>query len=175
MGKTYITDITHFVDQAGELADMPGPARKLAHFLTLLIDATTQAILIREYDTRIGCRSKGCKGHIHTSLAPLDQDIIWRCYECGYNGVIRNWQQTKWNRQRASGGSAPMGSTHERHKKAVAAALYTPRQGQFLAFIYYYTKIHRCAPAEYDMRAVLRHLPPFSTQHDCDLDEARDH
>ena len=28
---------------------------------------------------------------------------------------------------------------------------YTPRQGQFLAFIYYYTKIHKCPPAEADI------------------------
>lgn len=32
------------------------------------------------------------------------------------------------------------------------AADYTPRQGQFLAFIYYYTKIHRRAPSEYEMQ-----------------------
>ena len=29
---------------------------------------------------------------------------------------------------------------------------YTPRQGQFLAFIYYYTKLHRRPPAEMDMQ-----------------------
>lgn len=28
---------------------------------------------------------------------------------------------------------------------------YTPLQGQYLAFIYYYTKIHGCAPAEADL------------------------
>ncbi|MFW0860290.1 MAG: LexA family protein [Dehalococcoidia bacterium] len=28
---------------------------------------------------------------------------------------------------------------------------YTPRQGQYLAFIYYYTKIHGYAPSEADM------------------------
>jgi Mn-dependent DtxR family transcriptional regulator len=28
---------------------------------------------------------------------------------------------------------------------------YTPKQGQYLAFIYYYTKIHRQPPAEADM------------------------
>jgi repressor LexA len=31
--------------------------------------------------------------------------------------------------------------------------LYTPRQGQYLAFIYYYTKIHGRAPSEADMQA----------------------
>lgn len=30
-------------------------------------------------------------------------------------------------------------------------AKFTPRQGQYLAFIRSYSKIHRCAPAEADM------------------------
>jgi repressor LexA len=32
------------------------------------------------------------------------------------------------------------------------AGNYTPRQGQFLAFIYYYTKLNRRPPAETDMQ-----------------------
>ncbi|MGO9810718.1 MAG: LexA family protein, partial [Isosphaeraceae bacterium] len=40
------------------------------------------------------------------------------------------------------------------------AADFTPRQGQFLAFIYYYTKIHRIPPAETDMRRFFRISPP---------------
>jgi DNA-binding MarR family transcriptional regulator len=28
---------------------------------------------------------------------------------------------------------------------------YTPLQGQYLSFIYYYSKIHGCAPAEADL------------------------
>ena len=39
-------------------------------------------------------------------------------------------------------------------------AAYTPRQGQYLAFIYYYTKIHGVAPAEADMRRYFRVSPP---------------
>jgi len=39
-------------------------------------------------------------------------------------------------------------------------AAYTPRQGQFLAFIYYYTKIHGVPPAEADMRRYFRVSPP---------------
>ncbi len=31
-----------------------------------------------------------------------------------------------------------------------AAASFTPKQGQYLAFIYYYTKLNRVAPAEAD-------------------------
>jgi repressor LexA len=37
---------------------------------------------------------------------------------------------------------------------------YTPRQGQFLAFIYYYTKIHGVAPAEADIQRYFRTSPP---------------
>ncbi len=40
------------------------------------------------------------------------------------------------------------------------AADYTPKQGQYLAFIYYYTKIHRVPPAETDMRRYFQTTPP---------------
>jgi repressor LexA len=37
---------------------------------------------------------------------------------------------------------------------------YTAKQGQYLAFIYYYTKIHGCAPSEADMQDYFRVSPP---------------
>ncbi len=40
------------------------------------------------------------------------------------------------------------------------AAEFTPKQGQFLAFIYYYTKINRMPPSEIDMRRFFRVSPP---------------
>ncbi len=40
------------------------------------------------------------------------------------------------------------------------APLYTPKQGQYLAFIYYYAKIHRMAPSEADFQAYFRVTPP---------------
>jgi len=36
----------------------------------------------------------------------------------------------------------------------------TPKQGQYLAFIYYYTKINRRAPAEADFQRYFRVSPP---------------
>ncbi len=36
----------------------------------------------------------------------------------------------------------------------------TAKQGQYLAFIFYYTKIHKCAPAEADMQQYFRVTPP---------------
>ena len=37
---------------------------------------------------------------------------------------------------------------------------YTPRQGQFLAFIYYYTKLNGRPPAEADMQRYFRITAP---------------
>lgn len=37
---------------------------------------------------------------------------------------------------------------------------YTAKQGQYLAFIFYYTKIHGYAPAEQDMRKYFKVTPP---------------
>ncbi len=40
------------------------------------------------------------------------------------------------------------------------AAKYTPQQGQYLAFIYYYTKVNGRSPAEADMQRHFRVSPP---------------
>jgi len=37
---------------------------------------------------------------------------------------------------------------------------FTHKQGQYLAFIYYYTKIHKEPPAEMDMQLYFRTTPP---------------
>ena len=37
---------------------------------------------------------------------------------------------------------------------------FTERQGQYLAFIYAYSKIHHCAPAEADMQRHFQVSPP---------------
>lgn len=38
--------------------------------------------------------------------------------------------------------------------------LFTLKQGQYLAFIHYYTRVHRSPPAEADMREYFRVTPP---------------
>ena len=39
-------------------------------------------------------------------------------------------------------------------------ARYTPKQGQYLAFIYYYTKLNGRPPAQADMQRYFRVTPP---------------
>ena len=48
---------------------------------------------------------------------------------------------------------------------------YTKRQGQYLSFIYYYTKIHGCPPAEADMQKYFRVSPPTVHQMVMTLEE----
>ena len=44
--------------------------------------------------------------------------------------------------------------------KSTTTSPFTPKQGQYLAFIYYYTKIHGRPPAEADFRRFFRVTPP---------------
>ncbi len=41
---------------------------------------------------------------------------------------------------------------------------YTPKQGQYLAYIYYYSKIHGHPPAEADMQWYFKGTPPAVPQ-----------
>ncbi len=41
---------------------------------------------------------------------------------------------------------------------------YTPRQGQVLTFIHYYTKINGCSPAENDVARYFKITPPSAHQ-----------
>jgi Mn-dependent DtxR family transcriptional regulator len=48
--------------------------------------------------------------------------------------------------------------------QAALSELYTAKQGQYLAFIYYYTKIHGTPPAEADFRRFFRVTAPVVHQ-----------
>ena len=69
----------------------------------------------------------------------------------------------------------PKGATpeHFHDRSGVHMAVkYTQRQGQFLAFIYYYTKIHGCSPSELDMRQYFRISAPAIHQMVVKLEES---
>jgi repressor LexA len=45
-------------------------------------------------------------------------------------------------------------------KEQIGKKIYTEKQGQYLAFIYYYTKINGQPPAENDMQRYFNVSPP---------------
>ena len=49
---------------------------------------------------------------------------------------------------------------HELKGCDIMESKYTKRQGQYLTFIYYYTKIHGYPPAEADMQRYFKVSPP---------------
>ena len=51
-------------------------------------------------------------------------------------------------------------SDHRSENATRVIRSYTARQGQYLAFIYYYSKIHLCSPSEADMQRYFRVSPP---------------
>src|ERR1700751_1893542 len=59
---------------------------------------------------------------------------------------------------------ASLRGTHEQLNRMAgvspSAKTFTPKQGQYLAFIHLYTRLHRRPPAEVDMQEYFRVSPP---------------
>ncbi|MGA2257628.1 MAG: MarR family transcriptional regulator [Thermoguttaceae bacterium] len=153
MAKTYVTDIPDFLDDAGELKEMPAAARRMARFLGSITEAVTRVYPTVGHDMGLCCRKRSCRGSIQASLHTLDGKITWWCPICEQYGVISNWRGTQWDHTVAAASAKPR-----------PVAKYTPKEGRYLAFIYYYTKLHRQAPAECDTETYFRVSRP--TVHD---------
>jgi len=148
MSNTHAIDLTHFPDDASELAAMSAAVRELGGFLVAIINAVTRVYPTVGHDLGIPCLKRDCKGSIQASLETLDGKITWGCLICEQYGIICNWRGTKWDQT----GKAGTGSTQ--------AATYTPKQGQYLAFIDHYTKLNGRAPAIIDLRKYFHVSPP---------------
>jgi hypothetical protein len=94
----YITNIQHLLDASRKMSEeMPKEARELIGFLTLIIDTTTKILPPTLTTTDVRCFQKGCYGLIKTTLRPDTEEIHWYCPDCENEGVISEWQKTKWN------------------------------------------------------------------------------
>jgi len=105
MGDTWITDMRHFLNGAGEIADMPGPALGLALSLGAIVAWVTSGRGAVNERTNVPCRrSPGrqrCRGVIEAILTS-DGAVSWGCPVCGDNGVTRGWEGTPWDRRDAA-------------------------------------------------------------------------
>ena len=91
----------HFLDEKGNIPkEMPKEARELASFSALIVDTTTKTLPSTLTSTDIRCFNKGCHGLIKTALKHNNDEIHWYCPECENEGVISNWQKTKWDNRR---------------------------------------------------------------------------
>lgn len=102
MNGTFVTDMTHFLTEAGAIAPESGPARRFAEFLASLVSSASSFDEGDQPVTQVSCRRrpgrKRCAGKIETDIDPDTDAIVWFCPVCGDNGIIRNWQGTLWDR-----------------------------------------------------------------------------
>ncbi len=107
MGNTWVTNIQHFLNEEGEIGDLPRPALNLANHFTSIIEEVTCSN--NEYEpqtTKINCRRrpkrKKCAGNIVAYINKENPDqIIWYCPVCDDNGVITGWESTIYNNIRS--------------------------------------------------------------------------
>jgi len=94
----YISNMTHFLDEAGNIpTQMPKEARELANFLALIVDETTKESFPSVIHTPIRCFKKKCEGTINSEIIKENNEIHWKCSECQNEGILSEWQNTKWD------------------------------------------------------------------------------
>jgi len=76
---------------------MPKEARELTSFLALVVDTTikTMPSILSSSDVR--CFKKGCHGLVESAYRQTSEEIYWYCPDCENEGVISNWQGSKWD------------------------------------------------------------------------------
>ena len=101
MSTTWITDLDDFLDENGDVAELPLHAQRLfAHVTAIIVMATNpEAEAPPEYLVRCRRRPnhKWCPGLIQTDQDPETGEIIWWCPVCNDTGVISSWQGTIWD------------------------------------------------------------------------------
>jgi hypothetical protein len=97
----YISNMTHFLDETGNIPkQMPKEARELASFMALVVDTITKNSPTSLTSTDIRCFEKGCHGLIKSEIVGKKDEIHWVCSKCQNEGVIGEWQGTKWDNRR---------------------------------------------------------------------------
>lgn len=103
MADTWITDLTHFLENGRPARELPGPALRLVEYLEKIVAAVTGA----EPDDPLGVRCRRrpgrrpCPGEIEGYIDPQSNAIHWACLVCGDNGLISNWENTMWDLREA--------------------------------------------------------------------------
>jgi len=101
MADTWITDLSHFLDEAGDIICEPAPAKALAEFFAaiVLMASFPDPDCPPEYSVKCRRRPnrKPCLENIVGFIDPENEDIMWMCPKCNDRGFISNWQDTMWD------------------------------------------------------------------------------
>lgn len=93
----YIISLDHYLDGKGTIAIARGPARRVADFATSAVAYASNPRLPTgaPQPTCFKCRKpQNSDVEIRTTTDDL---VVWRCFGCGCQGQISNWQGTFWD------------------------------------------------------------------------------
>lgn len=103
----WVTDMTHFLDEEGRLADMLAAARNVARHLGAIVAAVTSRRPAVLGVTAVRCRRRPgrrpCPGRISAVVEFGSGEVSWRCSVCGDSGLIHRWAGTPWDRRATVG------------------------------------------------------------------------
>jgi hypothetical protein len=94
----FVSDLRHFLDLP---PDVPGPARRMADHLTLIVRAATAGEAGVTWASALTCsRRPGrrpCQGHLALVRTEVPPSIEWRCTSCGDDGIISGWERSPFD------------------------------------------------------------------------------
>lgn len=103
MGDTWIIAMVHYNWTDAESERIPGPAKRLAQYMGSIVAASVgphRRARITQVQCRRRPRRKRCEGRIVSAIVPDElrggDAIEWQCPVCGDNGLITEWQGTRW-------------------------------------------------------------------------------
>ena len=99
MPGSWITDLRHFLDDAGLPVGGP-PGRRAAYWCQLVEAATVRpdgAWDGSAVHCRRSLRRVRCTGHVSVRRSDATETVEWRCATCGDSGVISGWAETAWD------------------------------------------------------------------------------
>ncbi|GEM_PF-226545 len=99
MGKTFITDMTHFEGiPAGPSHER---ARRMTQFFGDIVSAASVSPAGELVEAAIFCRRRPgrmrCPGHLQIRRDGVSGAIYWQCSRCDVQGEISNWEDTSWD------------------------------------------------------------------------------
>lgn len=101
MAGTWISDITHFLDEDGEIVSEPAPAKALGEYFASIILMASYPDPDYPTEYKVSCRRrpnrKPCLEEIAGWIEPESDDIYWICPKCNDKGRISNWRGTIWD------------------------------------------------------------------------------
>lgn len=94
----FVSDLRHFL---GMPDDVPGPARRMADHLTLLVRAATAGDAGVAWLTALPCRRRPgrrpCPGHLAVLRTDIPASVRWQCSSCGDEGIISGWERSPYD------------------------------------------------------------------------------